>query len=388
MLPVWQLAFRPLFLAGTIFSLLAIAWWAYFWWSPFLWQPYGNPVWWHGHEMLFGFVAAIVLGFLLTAIQNWTGVPGISGWPLIALFLSWLLGRLLIAFGAGLPEVIVMIGDSLFLLGGLIAVARPIFMVRQWRNLVFVPVLLLLLIFNLISHRALLLDKPLQATAALHGAIMLFTLVVTIIGGRVIPFFTANRLGLKKPEIKLWLELVCIGSIVIMVAMAVLGFQNVPALLMAVFCILAALAHGWRFCLWQFWRCWQIPLLWSLHLSYLFIPLGLLMLALSSVGYLDSRSAGLHCFTVGAMGSMILAMISRVTLGHTGRPLQPPRAMTLAFVLILVAAIIRVVVPGWLPQWGQWGFALASVAWLISYGLFVFFYGPMLYSVRADGRPG
>jgi uncharacterized protein involved in response to NO len=121
--PPLRLAFRPLFLGGTLFSIIVVAWWSYFWLNPFNWQPYGGPIWWHAHEMLFGFGVSIVVGFLLTAVQTWTGVVGLRGRPLLVLVLAWILGRLLLAFGAGLPHWVVMAGDLLFLIGAAIAMA-------------------------------------------------------------------------------------------------------------------------------------------------------------------------------------------------------------------------------------------------------------------------
>lgn len=386
--PLWRLAFRPFFLLATIFSIVAMSWWAYFWWSPFDWQPYGGPIWWHGHEMLLGFVAAIVVGFLLTAVQNWTAVPGIKGWPLIMLVLSWLLGRLLIAFGAALPAMIVAVADGLFLVAAAVAMAYPVIRAKQWRNLIFVPILLALAILNSYSHWALQMDRPLQASAALHAVIMVFTLVVTIISGRIIPFFTANKLGIKKPDPNKWLEFFSIAPLAILVVVAAFGFNTIPLGLMICLCTVAIVAHSWRFSRWGIQHCWGVPLLWSLQLSYVFIPLGLLALLLNSVGYLDNQSAALHCFTVGALASMILAMISRVTLGHTGRAMQPPKFMVLGFVLILLSALLRVIIPGWFPQWSHWGIAAAAIAWLIAYGLFVYYYAPMLWSARVDDRPG
>jgi uncharacterized protein involved in response to NO len=157
---------------------------------------------------------------------------------------------------------------------------------------------------------------------------------------------------------------------------------------MVVLCLIGALANGWRFLRWGVQYSWGVPLLWSLHLAYAFVPLGLLALALYSAGHLASASTALHCFTAGAIGGMILAMISRVTLGHTGRPLQPPRAMVPAYIFILSGAVLRVVVPAAWPEYTPWGIALAGVFWVLAYGIFLIYYGPMLLAPRADGRPG
>ena len=386
--PVLRLAFRPLFLGGTLFSIIIIAWWSYFWLNPFNWQPYGGPIWWHGHEILFGFGASIVVGFLLTAVQTWTGVIGLRGRPLLVLALAWLLGRLLLAFGARLPLWLVMAGDLLFLIFAAIAMAYPVFRAKQRQNMIFVPILAILALLNGISHWGVVTNQPEVAQLSLHGAIMMFVLIIAILGGRVIPFFTANGAGVeKKPPIK-WLEIVSIVSIMLLVAVAFFGFNKVPSNLLLAFSGIAAIANGWRFLRWNGQHCAKIPLLWSLHLSYAFIPLGLIVLALFAAGHTSSLSAAMHCFTAGAMGGMILAMISRVTLGHTGRPLQPPKLMSLGYIAIIVGAILRVVFPGWFPDGSSWAIGLAGGLWVLGYGIYVFYYGPMLVSTRADGRPG
>jgi uncharacterized protein involved in response to NO len=386
--PVLRLAFRPLFLGGTLFSIIIIAWWSYFWLNPFNWQPYGGPIWWHGHEILFGFGASIVVGFLLTAVQTWTGVIGLRGRPLLVLALAWLLGRLLLAFGARLPLWLVMAGDLLFLIFAAIAMAYPVFRAKQRQNMIFVPILAILALLNGISHWGVVTNQPEVAQLSLHGAIMMFVLIIAILGGRVIPFFTANGAGVeKKPPIK-WLEIVSIVSIMLLVAVAFFGFNKVPSNLLLAFSGIAAIANGWRFLRWNGQHCAKIPLLWSLHLSYAFIPLGLIVLALFAAGHTSSLSAAMRCFTAGAMGGMILAMISRVTLGHTGRPLQPPKLMSLGYIAIIVGAILRVVFPGWFPDGSSWAIGLAGGLWVLGYGIYVFYYGPMLVSTRADGRPG
>ena len=386
--PILRLAFRPLFLGGTLFSLIAMLWWSVFWLHPMAWQPYGGPIWWHGHEMLFGFGSAIVVGFLLTAVQAWTGVPGLRGGLLGVLAASWLLGRLLLAFGSALPHGLLVAVDLSFLLFAAAAMAYPVVKVKQWRNLMFAPMLFALALLNGASHWGALSGRPELAMQALHGAVLLITLFVVVVGGRVIPFFTANGTGCQRQPPLRWLELLSGGSMILLVIIAFAGFSRVPAVILAPLCAGAALVNGWRFLRWGYQYSWGVPLLWSLHLAYAFIPLGLLALALHSAGLLPSVSIALHCFTVGAIGGMILAMISRVTLGHTGRPLRPPRAMTAAYVLILVSAAVRVLVPALLPEFSQWSIGIASWLWVAAYGIFCYHYGPMLLAPRVDGGPG
>jgi len=386
--PILRLAFRPLFLGGTLFSVVAILWWLYYWMNPSDWNPHGGPIWWHGHEMIFGFGAAIVGGFLLTAVQTWTGVIGLRGMPLAVLALSWLLGRLLLAFGAGLPTWLIALGDVIYPIMAAIAMAYPVIKVKQWSNLMFVPMLLVLALLNMTSHWGVITEQPQLAMQSLHGTIMLFALIIAIVGGRVVAAFTANATGCKRAAPIKWLETASISSIILMLMIAFYGFANVPSILLTLVASVAAIANGWRFLRWGYQHSWSDPLLWSLHLAYAFIPLGFVAMVLYSVGLMDNLSAALHSFTVGAIGGMILAMISRVTLGHTGRPLHPPKLMSLAYIFILSAAIVRVVLPAWLPELTHWGIGLAGVLWVAAYGIYLFFYAPMLVTTRADGNAG
>lgn len=386
--PILRLAFRPLFLGGALFALIAMLWWTVFWLHPMAWYPYGGPIWWHGHEMLFGFGSAIVVGFLLTAVQAWTGVPGVRGGLLGILAGCWLLGRLLLAFGAALPAWLLVMVDLSFLLLAAAAMAYPVIKAKQWHNLMFVPMLLVLALLNGASHWGVLYQRPDLALQALHGATLLITLFIVVIGGRVLPFFTTRGTGCGRLPPRRWLEVLSGGSMILLVTIAFFGFSRVPAAILVPLCVAAAVVNGWRFLRWGFQHSWGVPLLWSLHLSYAFIPLGLLALALYSAGLLPSVSIALHCFTVGAMGGMILAMMSRVTLGHTGRPLRPPRAMTAAFGLILGSAVVRVLTPVLMPALTQWGIGLAGLAWLTAYGLYCIYYVPMLLTPRVDGGPG
>lgn len=383
-----RLAFRPLFLGGTLFSVIAMAWWTYYWLNPGEWSPYGGPIWWHGHEMLFGFGSAIVVGFLLTAVGSWTGVMGLRGKLLAVLAACWLLGRLVMSFGSSLPPLFLLGADLSFLVFAAVAMAYPVIKVKQWRNLIFAPMLLVLALLNAISHWGVMSGQPELALQSLHGAIMLIVLIISVVGGRVIPFFTANTSDyVRRPPVQ-WLEVSGSGLIIALVLLAFIGFSKVPAIIMTAVCLGAAVLSSWRFLRWGIQYSWGVPLLWSLHLSYAFIPLGLLALALYFMGILSSISIALHCFTAGAIGGMILAMISRVTLGHTGRQLKPPRAIIPAFAFIVAGATVRVVVPALLPEYTLLAIGLAGALWVLAYGIFCVYYGPMLLAARVDGQPG
>ncbi len=190
-----RLAFRPFFLLGALFSLLSLLVWLAFWHGNLWLTPYGGMLWWHQHEMLFGFGSAIIAGFLLTAVQNWTGRPGLSGWPLLALVSLWLTARLLLAYAAHLPAWWLLLIDGAFLPLVALAMAKPVITVRMWRNLMFVPVLLALALTNIAMHVGVITGNALLIREAGHLAILIITLVMVLLGGRVIPFLRRANWG-------------------------------------------------------------------------------------------------------------------------------------------------------------------------------------------------
>ena len=388
---LFALAFRPLFLSAAIFSLITMLWWSFFWFKPFAWDVYGGPFWWHGHEMIFGFAAAVVVGFLLTAVQNWTGVRSLHGWPLASLLGLWLSGRVLIAVDFGLSAALVALVDCGFLVAAAMAMAYPVLAVKQWRNIVFAPMLLILALLNAYSHWSVLNDQPLHARYALHAAILLITVVMTIIGGRVIPMFSANGTGTSKVMPIPVLDSVSLLSVVLVAMLVIAPIFTplaIPELIASTIYGLAFVSNSWRFLRWRFWVCWQQPLLWSLHLAYAFIPLGLLGLFLHSIGLWTNLSSAMHCFSAGAIGSLILSMMARVSLGHTGRALQVPPVLSAAFICILAAALVRVLVPIYNPAWLQYTVLVAGGLWAAAYAIFVVYYTPILCKPRIDSRPG
>ncbi len=391
--PIFRLAFRPFFLLGVLFSVIAIGWWVNYWLNLGIidsgnWVPYGGAIWWHGHEMLFGFGVAIVTGFLLTAVKTWTGVPGLSGKLLASLVLIWLAGRVLIAFGNGIYPWIIAVVDVSFLILSSLAMAYPVVKVKQWRNLIFIPILLLLASLNGLSHWSIQSENFLLASQSLHATIMAFVLIITILGGRVIPFFTANGTSTARLPNILFLEVIAIFSILLLVAVALFGFQQIDKNILLGISAVAIISNGWRFLRWGIQHTFSTPLLWSLHISFIFIPVGFFLFVLFSLGYVNSVSIILHSFTIGTIGGMILAMISRVTLGHTGRPLKEPKIMKVAFGLILFSAFVRVVIPIWFPIFFNQSIAIAGIFWIVSFSLYLYFYASMLLTTRSDGRPG
>ncbi|ABI39496.1 NnrS family protein [Shewanella sp. MR-4] len=375
---LFRLGFRPFFLFASLFSLLSLSIWGGLLSGKLLLPNTLNPLWWHGHEMIFGFVCAVVAGFLLTAVQNWTGRPGVKGLPLAGLFMVWLLPRLLLILPFNIPLAVIMAIDLLFLPLTATLLAISVIEVRQWRNFVFIPILGLLTIFNGMSYYGLTTNQLNWMNNGLYAAVILLAVIVALLGGRVIPFFTERATNWQKQTPIAAVELLSFASLLALVVSLFL----VDTLLTRILAGIAGLVLLFRWSRWGWRASWSVPLLWSLHLSYLCIPIGLMLIAAGL-----PLSVGMHAITVGGLGGMILAMMSRVSLGHTGRSLTPPRPMALAFALILLATVLRVLA-GLLSAWFIELMLAAIGFWILAFGCFCYCYAPMLCRVRVDGRPG
>lgn len=389
MWPLLRQAFRPMFLLGASFSAIAMLLWILALAGTISLPVYGNVLVWHAHEMIFGFVAAIVVGFLLTAVQNWTGMRATHGRALGILTTVWLLGRLAFLFGANLPAWLVAGIDLLFLPLSAILLAVPLIKVKQQRNLFFVPVLFLLTFCNALMHYGLVSERFDIQQLGSQNAVWLVALLMAIVGGRVIPMFTANGTMTTKAEPIVWLDRIGLGSLWLVFILNITLFSaQLPDVVMAAIYAISAVALGVRCLRWRIWITLRVPLLWSLHIAYWFIPLGLALFALRELGFNISNSIALHAITAGAMGNMILAMIARVSLGHSGRPLQPKAIMSLAFLLVAVAALSRVLLTWLVPEFSMSWFMFSAAAWILAYLIYVVVYLPILITPRPDGRPG
>ena len=382
----FRLAFRPFFLLAALFSIVSILLWSAAFTGQVNFPVYGGIMWWHVHEMLFGFAATVVVGFLLTAVQTWTGVPSIKGRPLMALVALWLSARITFLFPGLIPAWLAAVLDLAFLPVAAACLAYPIIRVKMWRNMPFIPILLAMAGVNVAMHYFAGSGGGAGMLQTANVMVMLVTLVMCIMGGRVFPMFTANGTGTERVATLPWLEKLSITTVVVAVVVS-LHWVDLPGLLVAGIYFLAAASNTVRAARWRIWVTWKTPLVWSLHLAYWSIPLGLFLLGLAQISSLVTQSQAIHALTVGGMGTMILAMISRVSLGHTGRQIVVGRAMVLAFVIIYSAFLLRV--------FGSYIFdsyatviAMTAMLWAIAYGCFVVMYMPILTKPRVDGQPG
>jgi len=382
--PLLRLGFRPFFLAGALFAALALPLWILALHGSAGWQPSGGWLAWHRHELVFGFGLAIIAGFLLTAVQTWTGLPGLSGTPLAALAALWLAAR--VGWLVGLPALPLLVLELVFPLWVALVMARMLWAVRQKKNYPVVAVLVLLALADGLSMLGLLRgDDGLQRQGILAG-VWLIAAMLGLIGGRVIPFFTQRGVGRVEAFAPIvWLDWALLIGAPLVALVYAAGLGTTPSLAVGALFALLGLGHLVRLARWQDRRLWRVPLLWSLHLAYAWLAVACLGMAAWHFGWLASPSPATHALTVGAMGGLILAMIARVSLGHTGRPLQPPRAMIGAFALLQFGTLARVLL---VEFWPLGSLHLAATCWALAFGLFVVFYAPMLCRTRADGHPG
>ncbi len=385
---LFELGFRPFFLAAGLFAVVAMAtWMAIF---LFGWQG-GDPalaaMFWHGHEMVFGYALAVVAGFLLTAVRNWTGVDTPRGTGLMFIVLPWLLGRVGFFIPGGQGIWISLLGDSLFMLALIIGVTRPVVRVRQWKQLGIISKLVLMLLANLAFYAGALgyLEPGIQW--GLFSGLYLVLALIFVMGRRVIPFFIERGVD-EEVTINNWLWL-DIASLVLFLAWAVVDvFLPAQQTLLGVLSLLLVVLHGWRLLHWHTPGIWRKPLLWSLYLGYAWLVIGFLLKA-ASVWLGLSPNLALHAFAVGGVGLTTLGMMSRVALGHTGRNVfEPPALLGWLFALLLVAAVVRVLLPIVDQPRYAWWIGGSQLLWILAFAGFSFHYLPVLIKPRVDGRPG
>jgi len=381
---LFALGFRPFFLLAGIAAALLVPIWVYSFAGTGFTFPYYDPLTWHGHEMLFGYSVAVIAGFLLTAVTNWTGLPTLSGKALASLALLWLAARVLPFFAGAVAPWLIAGVDLLFLPLLAVAIALPLLRSRQKQQLVFLLVLAALTGANLMVHLQLLGYDASSARLGLKLATYLVIMLVVILGGRVIPFFTDGGLGRKTSRSWKTVEILAVVSLLLLI---ILDLTAAAPIAIAVLAGLAALMHAIRLYGWYQAGIWRVPLLWVLHLGYAWLVVGLLLLALGASGQINP-SLYLHAFTLGAIGSMTLGMMARVSLGHTGRELVVGWPLGTAFALINLAAVMRIILPLFDAQNYSLWIHLAGVFWTLAFALFVLVYARILILPRVDGRPG
>jgi uncharacterized protein involved in response to NO len=383
--PVFNLGFRPLFLLAGVFATLLIPLWlalfAGLWPAP----AYLGPLGWHAHEMLYGYTMAVVAGFLLTAVRNWTSLPTPSGPLLAGLALLWLMARFALIFTVLVPAWLVAVIDVSFLPAIAGVLLLPLWRSGNFRNLIFPFILLALTGANLVIHLQALGVLASGSDRALQFALNAVTLIMVVIGGRVIPFFTTNVL----PEAQVcriaWADRLAIGLVMLVLVIDLFPF---PYTFAGPVALLAAAVNIVRMLHWRSLATRRVPMLWILHIGYGWIIAALALKGLAGMVPMITPSAAIHALTVGAIGSLTLGMMSRVALGHTGRAIAASTTITAAFALITASAILRVAIPIAMPGFYWPGLILSGLLWSMAFALFVIHYTPILTRPRIDGKPG
>ena len=390
--PLLQLGFRPLFLSALIGSAVLTALWLAIYGMNFNLLREDYPfISWHAHEMIFGYATAVVSGFVLTAVRNWTGYPTAVGWSLLLLVLLWWLGRLL-PFIPWVPLGYLGVHEALFM--GLVVffALRPVIRVRQWKQLVIFLVIGGLGLASALFHLGLsgFLDSGQQL--GLYLGLYLFVALILIMGRRVIPGFIENAIGggfRTRNNLRLdWLSRLTFLLFLLAELMALVTGNGTSALLSAMFALTLFVLHLFRLSGWHHRDLWHHPLLWSLFLGYGWIAVGFLLKFLSVA--LDFNPwAAVHAFTYGGVGLMTAGMMARVTLGHTGRNVfAPPASLGVFFGILVSGAFVRVFMVWLAPDAYELWIVAAQLLWIFAFCGLVVVLAPMLIRPRVDGLPG
>lgn len=386
--------FRPFFLGSAVYAALAMTVWivwvasAAAGWSQ-SWLPVaGSAFAWHAHEMVFGFAGAAIGGFLLTAVPNWTGALPLSGLPLVLLFAAWLVGRVAMGLSALMPYPVAAALDVLFLpvLGAF--AARQLFMRPALRNLVFLVLLAAMTLSNVLFHLGNGGYLSVDPLATIRAGVLIVVVMIAIIGGRIIPAFTHNwfhgkRASTQMPQRLPWLDKIALASLVVF---AVIDTGGGNEWLIGIAALIAAFSNGARLVLWRGVFTREEPIVWILHVGYAWIVLGLMLAALCALSGAVSSVLVSHAFGTGAVGTMIIAVMSRASLGHTGRRLIAPRTIVWAYYLVTLAAVLRVAGPMLAPEHYTTALAGAGLAWIGAFVLFAYVYAPILTTPRVHTK--
>lgn len=381
--PLFALGFRIFFLLAG-FAALALL---------ILWQqmvqgtlspPYFTGTYWHAHEMLLGYTVAVIAGFLLTAVSNWTGKITLRGDALVGLSLLWLYGRILPFYAGLLPDSLIALVDFAFLPTLSFVIAKTLISTKNYKNLIFVALLGLLMLGNVMIHAQMLAFCKNSAAIGMQLVLATIVLMILVIAGRVFPFFTEKGLkGVSIPR-NAQLDILAIGSAAILFA---LQLASISGTSLAISALIVAGLNAWRLMNWFVFRVWFSPLLWVLYLGYGWLILGFVLTAFAAWEWI-LPSLALHAFTVGGIGVLTIGMMARVSLGHTGRTMKASNSIAVAFGLLNLAALFRVILPATITSWTDIFVYGATLSWLAAFALFIFVYAPILTTARIDEKEG
>lgn len=379
---LFNLGFRPFFLASAYSAVILMAIWGLLYTNTIQLNNYYGIIDWHSHEMLFGYSAAVIAGFLLTAVRNWTNVDTITKTPLAILAGTWLLARIL-PF-TPVPGVLIAIVDVSFFLLLILAVAHPIIKVKQWNNLIIIAILGAFLVADILvqsQHLGLISTGVIQGNSL---ALYCVLFIIQVLTGRVMPHFTRivvpGTIVVERPRLELTL-------LVVLFLLAVADVLALNSLLISFLAGVLLVAHIIRVFPWFSKPVLNIPILWVLYAGYLWLIIGFIMKIFVGFDWVTNNLA-IHAWTVGTIGITTYGMMSRVSLGHTGREMVPPKFAVIGFYLLFIAAVIRVILPLMAMSHYILWIELSIIFWVLGFALFAIVYTPVLTQPRVDGRPG
>jgi len=377
---LWRLGFRPFYLIASAFAALSIAFWS-LQYSGLLTFAYLPGPLWHAHEMLFGYTLAVVAGFLFTAVRNWTQHETPTGLPLMAIAALWLAGRVLVVTPFGWAAAVVNVA---FPLAVAIGIGVPLVRSGNRRNWFFIPLFVLLAAAELATHLVRLGRVELAPWAGVRLGLDVVLFIIAVMAGRVIPMFTNNGIAGAKARRLPWLERAALASLLLLAVADLAGLRGAA---LAAILIGAAVCHLLRWSFWQPHRTWRVPLVWVLHLGYLWIPIHLALRALAEYQFVAAPLAT-HALTIGSIGGLTIGMMTRTARGHTGRPLIADGFEITSYVLVQAAALVRVFLPLLLAGIYLGSVLLSGLLWSAGFALYAVRYWPILTRPRFDGRPG
>ncbi len=381
---LWRLGFRPFYLGAALFSSAAVLLWLSFLSGTLSLPSSGNnQVFWHAHEMVFGFALAVIAGFLLTASNNWTGILPAAGRPLAFLFMLWAFARLFMILG---DIKLAAASDIAFavLLAGLLF--RVLWLSKLWKNFSILGLVILMGAFNVWFYIITLTNQPVNPLYPVELALFAILELLVVMGGRVIPNFTQNGVM----GIKVWKPQFFVIATPASTALAIVAWFILPPRLAFAFCLIGASINLLRWLGWKPWQTLKHPMVWVLQLGYLWIPVTLLAMGFEALG-LVPRSLPVHALAMGAMGLIIAGMITRTAMGHTGRRIIASRFELAFFVLIAMSGLLRVIaaLPQFLPpEQVSWLLFVSGSAWSLGFLTYIYRYAPWLARPRIDGHPG
>lgn len=385
--PILRLGFRPFFLSAGVFSIIAMA----IWMASYVFSVEFNfsglsPNLWHAHEMMFGYVMAVVAGFLLTAIKNWTGLEVLRGKALGLLFLLWLAARLLPLSGLNIAIEIIAVIDVAFLFFLAVVCLRPVLKIKQYKQVGIVSKIFLLMLCNIVFYLGVLGILADGVQWGLYSALYMIIALIFVMMRRVMPMFIQNGIdGEVELKNRAWVDH---SSLVLLVGLWISDVFTDYDSVTAVLAVSLTLLHSLRLSGWYTNKIWSKSLVWILVAAYVSFILGFALKALSITSGI-SPFLSVHAFTAGGIGLLTIGMMSRVSLGHTGRNIfEPPSIILWSFSVLLLGVIVRVLFPLFNMELYVYWVGISQVLWMLAFAIFVAVYAPMLLSARVDGRDG